>query len=70
MHQQSLKLLCSTAEKMHLQDNTLFDLWVKVTQKVSQFPLHHATYAPAKFEVAACNCLGEDTFTENTLFDL
>ena len=26
-------------------------LGVKVTQNVAQYPLHHVTYAPAKFEV-------------------
>ena len=35
-------------EKMHFQENTLFDLdlVVKVTQNVTQCPLHHVTYAP------------------------
>ena len=34
--------------------NTLFDLdlGVKVTQNVAQYPLHHVTYSPTKFEVA------------------
>ena len=30
-------------------------LGVKVTQNVAQSPLHHVTYAPAKFEVATSN---------------
>ena len=30
-------------------------LGVKVTQNVAQYPLHHVTYAPAKFEVAMSN---------------
>ena len=34
-------------EKMHLQENTLFDLL-----NVAQYPRHHVTYAPAKFETA------------------
>ena len=49
MHQQSFKLLHPTVkEKMHLQENTLFelDLGAKVTGNVVQFPLHHVTYAP------------------------
>ena len=55
---------------MHLQENTLFDLdfEVKVKQNVSQYPLHHVTYAPAKFEVATSNTsnsLGGDAFTRN-----
>ena len=39
---------------MHLQKNTVFDidLGVKVTRDVAQYPLHHVTYAPTKFEVA------------------
>ena len=41
-------------EKMHLQENTLFDLdlGVKVTLNVAQYPQHHVTYAPAKFNIA------------------
>ena len=37
-------------EKMHLQENTLFDLRVKVTHNVAHCPLHYVTYAPTKFE--------------------
>ena len=39
------------------------DLGVKVTvtENLAQYPLHHVTYAPAKFEVATSNGLG-DTF--------
>ena len=54
MHQQSLMLLHPMVkEKMHLQENTLFDLdlGVKVIQNVAQCPLHHVTYAPTEFEV-------------------
>ena len=41
-------------EKMHLQENTLFDLdlGVKVTLNVTQYPQNHVTYAPAKFDIA------------------
>ena len=37
-------------EKMHLQENTLFDLdlGVKVTLNVAKYPQHHVTYAHAK----------------------
>ena len=50
---------------MHLQESTIFDvdLGVKVTQNVAQYPLHHMTYAPAKFEVAFSNGLGGYAFT-------
>ena len=50
---------------MHLQENTLYDLdlVVKVTQNVVQYPPNHMTYAPAKFEIAMSNSLGEDAFT-------
>ena len=50
MHQQSLMLLHPMVkEKMHLQENTLFDL--DLGQNVAQCPLHHVTYAPTEFEV-------------------
>ena len=44
-----------------------FDLdpGVKVTQNVTQYPLHHVIYAPIKFQVAMSNGLGEDTITRN-----
>ena len=42
-----------------------FDLDVKVTRNVTQYPLHHVIYAPTKFEVATSNGLGEDTITRN-----
>ena len=48
---------------MHLQENTLFDLEVKVTQNVAQYPIQHVTYAHAKFKDATPNALGGDTFT-------
>ena len=36
---------------------------LKVTQNIAQYPLHHVTYSPAKFEVTMYNCfLGVDTF--------
>ena len=38
---------------------------VKVTQNVAQFPLHHVSYAPAKFAVATSNGLGGDAFSRN-----
>ena len=50
---------------MHLQEYTLFDLdlGAKVIQNVVQYPVHHVTYAAAKFEVGTSNGLGEDEFT-------
>ena len=50
---------------MHLQENILcdLDLVVKVTQNVVNGPPNHMTYAPAKFQVATSNSLGEDGFT-------
>ena len=49
-----LKLLQPVVKEMHLQENTLFDLdsKVKVSRDVTQYPRHHVTYAPAKFDVA------------------
>ena len=54
MHELSLMLLHPMVkDKMHLQENTLFDLdlGVKVIWNVAQCPLHHVIYAPAEFEV-------------------
>ena len=42
-----------------------FDLEVKVTRNVTQYPIHHVIYASAKFEVATSKGLGEDTITRN-----
>ena len=50
---------------MHLQENTYFDLGVKVTRNVAHYPLYHMTYAATAFEVATSNGLGGDTFTRN-----
>ena len=66
MHLLSLKLLRPMVkEDMHLQENTLYDLdlGIKVTQNVAQYPTHHMTYTPAKFEVSTSNNLGEDALT-------
>ena len=49
--------------EMHLQENTVFDLGIKVTQDVAQYPLHHVTYTHVKFEVATSNGLGGDANT-------
>ena len=46
-------------------NNLTFDLEVKVTQNVAQYPLHHVLYASAKFEAAMYNGLREDTITRN-----
>ena len=43
----------------------IFDLDLGVTQNIAQYPLHHVTYAPAKFEVTMSNGLGEDKFKRN-----
>ena len=48
----------------------LFTLDLEVSQNIAQYPLHHDTYAHAKFKVATSNCLGRDEFTQNTVFDL
>ena len=71
MHQQSLKLLHPTVkEKMHLQENTLFenDLGFKIRGNVAQYPLHHVTYAPTKVDVATSKGLGGDIFTRKYIF--
>ena len=38
-------------------------LGVKVTQDIAQYPLHHVTYAPAKFKVSLSKDLGGDAFS-------
>ena len=52
---------------MHLQEIQYLtfdlDLGVKVTQNVSQYPLHYVTYSATKFEVATSIRLGGDTIT-------
>ena len=66
MHQQNLILLHTRdKEKMHPQENTLFDLdfGVKVTRNIAQCPLHHVTYAPTEFEVSMSKGLGVEVFT-------
>ena len=40
-----------------------FNIGLKVTGNVFQYPLHHVTYAPATFEVAKSNGSGGDAFT-------
>ena len=49
---------------MYLQENTLFDieLRVKVTENIAQYPLHHVTYAHIKYELNTSNGLGGDEF--------
>ena len=61
-------------KEMHYRENTLFDLdpkikGVKVIQNVAQYPRHHVTYAPAKFDVATV-VKEKMHLQENTLFDL
>ena len=49
----------------------IFDLDLGVTQNIAQYPLHHVTYAPAKFEVAMSNSLGDNLQEKSLLsFDL
>ena len=52
-------------EKMYLQENTLFDLdlRVKVIQNVAKCLLHHVTNAPREFEVTTSKSLGGEAFT-------
>ena len=68
MHLQSLKLLRQNVkEEMHLQEHSIFDLGVKVTLNVAQYPLHHVTYSDTKFEVTTSNSLGGDAFTRKCI---
>ena len=56
---------------MHLHEIALFvlEIWVKVTQDVAKYPLHHVTYSDTKFEVSTSDGLGGDAFTKNPYFD-
>ena len=58
MYLQNLKLLRPMVKGMHLQEK-IFDL----TLTIAQYPLHHVTYAPAKFHVATSHGNREDAFT-------
>ena len=51
---------------MHLQESTLFDL---DHTNVTMYPPHHASYAPAGFEVTKSKGLGGYAFTRKTLLD-
>ena len=65
LHMQSLNLQCPTCtdqKEMQLLENKLFDLGLKVTQKVSHFHLQHVICVPTKFEVATFNGLEGDAF--------
>ena len=53
----------SDKEEMHLQESSLFD-----AQNVNQYPSHHVTYAPAKFEVDRSNGLGEYDMNSSMYF--
>ena len=60
MHRQNLKLLLPKVyEEMHLQKNTLYDLWSwpwgQGHTKCHQYPQHHVMYASTKFEVVTAN---------------
>ena len=50
---------------MHLQENTLFDLGVKVTCNVAQYPVRHVTYSSTKFEVTTFNGLEGNNLSQN-----
>ena len=63
---QSLKSLCLWFKRRCIYKKIhyfTFDLGVKVTWNVAQYPLHHVTNTAAKFETATSNGLGGDVFT-------
>ena len=43
---------------------------LNVIQKVVKCPPNHMTFAPAKFEIATSNSLGEDAFTRKYTIDM
>ena len=60
-----LKGLHQTLKERNLKENTFFDLDVdiKVTRNIAKHPLHHVTYAAAKFKASTPNGLRGDAFT-------
>ena len=42
-----------------------FDLDLRVTQNVAQYPLHHVSYSATKFKVVTSYRLGGDTFSRD-----
>ena len=64
MHLQSLKCFFQWFRRICIYKK-IYNLTfgVKVTQNITQYPLHHVIFVAAKFKVALTNCLGEDTIT-------
>ena len=68
-HLQSLKLLTSNSLggdafiRKYIISLLTLTLGQGQTRKVAQYPLHHMTYAPAKFEAGMSNGLGGNAFT-------
>ena len=56
----SLKWLRQKVKEMHLKENTFFDLdhGIKITLNIAQQLLYHASFSPAKFQVAMSYVLG------------
>ena len=52
----------NVSEEVHFK-KIFLDLGAKVNQNVAQYPLHHVTHAPTKFEVASSSGLGRNAFT-------
>ena len=50
---------------MNLQESLTLSLGQGQTQNVAKYPLHHMTYAPAKFEAAMSSGLGGNAFRRN-----
>ena len=65
MYLYSLKMLRQKVKEMGLHENTFFDLCVKVTANIAQYPLHHLTHVPVKFEGTMSSAIGEDVITRN-----
>ena len=70
MNRQRLKWLSPTVLEMHLQESTFFlPLTFGAAKNAAHYPLHHVTYAHAKFYVATTKGL-ENAFIRNSYFDL
>ena len=56
---------------MHLHENTIFDLWVRVTENVAQYPLHHVTLNQIQsLKMLRLTAYVELHVQDNTLFEL
>ena len=70
-YRHELKLINVNKNDANILSNFDLGLGIKVIQNIAQSPLHHVAYhvayAPAKFEVATYNCLGDAITRKNNI---